>query len=170
MNGFKNKKVILEVEQAIDIVNYLNTIPGVTSLPSDDLVNGQKGFLTFHQVGDSTSANHKEEALWIGTQNWKPVPEEDRKTIRCGDLTVEMSEWLNALITKCITEEGWIQCDNPMKLVVGWVKLAELDSDEESKGVFISLVSFKQISQDVRKRVEKWRLEKAGMTEDSPDA
>ena len=162
-------------EDVLQVVEYLKKIDEIEVISYDELLKGKKGFVAFHCDKEKLAFEGKpacdgsplEHSLSLSYCFAKPVEPED--TIR---LSMDYTECPNmgdaekvakALepaieqIEECLTEDGWLRCDIPKTLRVGFVKLADIDSDEKSIHVSMRLTFYNVLPQELRDRVEAFR-------------
>jgi len=63
------------------------------------------------------------------------------------------------IVEKCIASSDWIECDNPKILQLGFAKMAQLDSDDESERVYLRLGKMKEMQRfdsNFSQVYEKW--------------
>ena len=138
------------------VLEFLQGAPGITLLPNDDPFEGLRGFVAFY-VTCTPAGETEERSLWLAWRYGKPVPETDREPFRMDEVKdPQVLEDVEKLITECVTEPGWVRCDDPKRLVVGFAKHVRPEDDGETDGMFITISAFKFLSPDVQKKVTDW--------------
>lgn len=126
-------------------------------LPADEVIDGLRGFVAFYTPDPQKPGD--ERTLWLAWRYAKPVPESDRSPIGMGEVKDQpFRESVEKTLTECITEPGWVKCDDPLRLVMGFARLAKPEDPGDSKGVFIGISAFKLLSAEVKNLVQEWRI------------
>jgi hypothetical protein len=148
----EDKLVQMGRQQAEAVEGYLRTIPGVTVLPADDLLEAVKGFLAFHVVGN------KERSLWFGWRFAKPVSEEQRRPIRVDELeSPKVREDVENMLRDCIRRPGWVPCDRPKEMVIGFAYYRNVDSAWDTRACFLYISTLKKLDNKLCHAIMKWR-------------
>jgi len=142
-------------KDALTLYKYLRGIDGVHTIQCDEPYDAIKGFTSFYETAEEDdTGNRVDMSIIFGWQFAKPVIE---KTCISYIDTPEEAKVAMEMLEKCITEDGWVKCDNATSLRMGFVKYADLDSDEESELIELTLSSYHVLPQEFVDRIEKWK-------------
>lgn len=165
--------VVMTKTQYEKTLDFFKFIPNVEILPCDEPIEGITGSLIYYM-----NPNTKEEKqLYVAQRYAKPIPYHQRDPFTKEDLEnkevkelvefqsgihMSLRDFLLDKIKKCITEEGWKQCDDPKNMVIGFAKYEYEDkgniyNHNESNGLFLKVDAYKSLPNDLRKEVEEWR-------------
>jgi len=148
----EQKPIIMSKMEVSTLAMFLVDVVGIAILQADEPIDGLKGHVAFYHIeGENYD---KEATLWFAYRYGKPVPEYLRTPISNDRMSkTEIEE----RVKKCLREPGWKSCDNLKKLILGFVKYASLDSEEETDALFVKLSTFKTLSAEIGDEFNEWR-------------
>ena len=142
----KEIKKIVSEEYAIELHSLLSDLE-FTILNCDSIEEGLLGFVAFKNI------ENEEKVVVVQWSFAKPVIKfinlnEEKDLKKCIDI-----------VEGCIANSEWIECNNPKKLQVGFAKMAQLDSNDESERVYLRLSKIKEMQSfdaNFTQIYEKW--------------
>lgn len=142
--------VDLTQEQVETLAKFMAGVPGLTVLPCDDPFKGVKGSLAFYTAGN------EEKSVWLRWRFARAV--ESTETFGRDSNQEEAKKRL----VECLTQDGWVPCDDPKTLQCGFAKHQPVGSQTGSKAVVFGISVIKRMPDDVRQMFQAWRKQRMG--------
>jgi len=161
--------------------DFMRGIPGVTVLQCDDPFKGMAGFMAFYDryKDDGTFCNRhtqadedkfrefEEVAIVPEVQICKPADVMDVGAqsvgLAVGEEDPDRFQQLQDVkdtVEVCISNPGWVPCDDPKRRRLGFLKPYPLNANTGSLCRMIDLTDLKAVNDDdLKERLEAWRLE-----------
>ena len=130
------KKIILANSEDCDALACFLRTAGLTVLPCDEPLEAIKGYLSFFE------REGEEIDIIFCWQFDKPI----KKIIDASWHPDAMKR-----LTRCLTEKGWIQADEPRGLLIGFINY------KKSACMRFSLESIKVMPKNIHKLINDWR-------------
>ena len=127
-------KIIMDEETCNTLKRFLHVV-GHQVLPCDEPLDAFKGFVVWKEVNDG------EESLQFGWRFAKPIKKIENVT----------QSSTPKLLKACMLQKGWISCDAPERLRIGFVNY------DKSICRYFKLSSFKMSPQRLQDEYNSWR-------------